>query len=66
MSEVRKFEGDWRAAKAEIERQVDRIWLDEPEEVQKIRWGVIDSAFRIERPWTRSCLSHERAANGMR
>ncbi|SEF15090.1 hypothetical protein SAMN05444161_9172 [Rhizobiales bacterium GAS191] len=43
MSAIKKFEGDWRSAKAEIERQTDRIWLAEPEEIQKIRWGVIDS-----------------------
>jgi hypothetical protein len=34
---------DWRDTKAEIERQIDRVWLDEPAEIQKIRWGVIDS-----------------------
>jgi hypothetical protein len=43
MATLKKFEGDWRDAKAEMERQVDRIWLSEPDEIQKIRWGVIDS-----------------------
>jgi hypothetical protein len=43
MSNIKKFEGDWREAKAEIERQIDRIWISEPEEIQKIRWGIIDS-----------------------
>jgi len=40
---IKKFEGNWRDAKSEIERQIDRVWLNEPEEIQKIRWGVIDS-----------------------
>jgi hypothetical protein len=43
MSAIAKFEGDWREAKALIEKEIDRIWLNEPEEIQKIRWGVIDS-----------------------
>lgn len=43
MSEIQKFEGDWREAKAIIEREIDRVWFNEPEEIQKIRWGVIDS-----------------------
>jgi hypothetical protein len=34
---------DWRDLKAEIEAEIDRIWLEEPIEIQKIRWGVIDS-----------------------
>jgi hypothetical protein len=38
-----KRTNDWRETKAEIERQIDRVWLSEPEEVQKIRWGIIDS-----------------------
>lgn len=43
MSEIQKFKGDWREAKAIIEREIDRVWFNEPEEIQKIRWGVIDS-----------------------
>ncbi|MBC8751485.1 MULTISPECIES: hypothetical protein [Paraburkholderia] len=43
MSLTSKFEGDWREAKAIIEKEIDRIWLDEPEDVHKIRWGIIDS-----------------------
>jgi hypothetical protein len=43
MSAIQPFRGDWRDAKREIERQIDRVWLDEPTEVQKVRWGVIDS-----------------------
>lgn len=43
MSSIAKFEGDWRQAKAIIEREIDRVWLGEPDEVQKIRWGVIES-----------------------
>lgn len=43
MSAIKKFEGDWREAKTEIEHQIERVWLSEPEEIQKIRWGVIDS-----------------------
>lgn len=43
MSVIEKFNGSWQEAKAEIERQIDRVWLEEPEEIQKIRWGVIDS-----------------------
>ena len=34
---------NWKETKAEIEQQIDRIWIKEPEEIQKIRWGVIDS-----------------------
>ncbi|MFI5013608.1 MAG: hypothetical protein ACHQAY_14805 [Hyphomicrobiales bacterium] len=34
---------DWRDTKGEIEKEVDRIWLSEPTEIQKIRWGIIDS-----------------------
>lgn len=43
MSGIAKFEGDWREAKAIIEREIDRVWFKEPEEIQKVRWGVIDS-----------------------
>ncbi len=43
MSNITKFEGHWRDAKAIIEQEIDRVWLHEPEEIQKIRWGVIDS-----------------------
>jgi hypothetical protein len=43
MSAITKFEGDWREAKALIEKEIDRVWFKEPEEIQKIRWGVIDS-----------------------
>lgn len=43
MSKIAKFEGSWQEAKARIEREIDRVWLDEPLEIQKIRWGVIDS-----------------------
>jgi len=40
---IAKFEGDWREAKALIEKEIDRVWFDEPTEIQKIKWGVIDS-----------------------
>ena len=43
MQNITRFEGDWRDAKRLIEREIDRIWFDEPEEIQKIRWGIIDS-----------------------
>jgi hypothetical protein len=43
MSGIAKFEGSWREAKALIEKETDRVWLQEPIEIQKIRWGVIDS-----------------------
>ena len=43
MSHIVKFEGDWREAKAIIEKEIDRVWFDEPVEIQKVRWGVIDS-----------------------
>jgi hypothetical protein len=43
MSAIVKFEGDWCEAKERIEKEIDRVWLKEPEEIQKIRWGVIDS-----------------------
>lgn len=43
MSTISKFEGDWREAKAIIEKEIDRVWFDEPEEIRKVRWGIIDS-----------------------
>lgn len=33
----------WTEIKARLETEIDRIWLEEPVEIQKIRWGVIDS-----------------------
>ncbi|KHN97455.1 Cyclophilin-like protein [Metarhizium album ARSEF 1941] len=35
--------GGYRQVKTLIEEEIDRIWLDEPAEFQKVRWGVIDS-----------------------
>ncbi|GAQ09177.1 hypothetical protein ALT_6498 [Aspergillus lentulus] len=35
--------GHWLEVKALIEKEIDRVWLAEPIEIQKIRWGVIDS-----------------------
>lgn len=43
MSHITKFEGGWQEAKAEIERQIDRIWLEEPPEITRIRYGIIES-----------------------
>jgi hypothetical protein len=43
MTKLEKFDGDWREVKQAIEAQIDRIWLDEPPEIQKIRFGIIDS-----------------------
>ena len=43
MSKVAVSPVDWRKARQQIEAQIDRVWLDEPAEIQKIRWGVIDS-----------------------
>jgi hypothetical protein len=43
MATIKTFDGDWREAKIEIERQIDRVWSAEPNEIQKIRWGIIDS-----------------------
>lgn len=43
MSAITKFGGDWREALAIIEKEIDRIWFEEPIEIQKIRMGVIDS-----------------------
>src|SRR5258708_22733238 len=39
----KKLSAEWRQAKAEMERQIDHIWLSEADEIQKIRWGVIES-----------------------
>jgi hypothetical protein len=33
---------DWRDVKREIDLAVDRIWLEEPEEITRIRSGVFD------------------------
>lgn len=43
MSGVQKFQGDWRQAKAIIEAEIQRVWLNEPDEIKKIRYGIIDS-----------------------
>ena len=43
MSHVMKFAGSWQEAKAEIERQIDRVWLEEPAEITRIKYGVIES-----------------------
>jgi hypothetical protein len=43
MSKPATIQGDWREAKQLIEAQIDRVWLDEPLEIRKIRWGIIDS-----------------------
>lgn len=34
---------DWHAVVAEIESNIDRIWLEEPAELRKVVAGVIDS-----------------------
>jgi Cucumopine synthase C-terminal helical bundle domain len=34
---------DWRDVVAEIERNIDRVWLEEPRELRKVLAGVIDS-----------------------
>jgi hypothetical protein len=34
---------DWRDVVAEIETNIDRIWLEEPAELRKVAGGVIDS-----------------------
>ena len=36
-------EGDWRAVKALIGKEIDLVWLEEPDEVQKVRLGMIES-----------------------
>ena len=33
---------DWRAVRSRIEREIDRVWLEEPDEVRKIRLGVVE------------------------
>lgn len=43
MSAITKFDGNWREAKAVIEKEIDRVWFNEPIEIQKVRMGVIDS-----------------------
>jgi hypothetical protein len=43
MSNLEKFQGDWRDVKAEIERQIDRVWINQPLEIQKLHWGIVDS-----------------------
>ncbi|MCW5223406.1 hypothetical protein D8B23_05005 [Verminephrobacter aporrectodeae subsp. tuberculatae] len=34
---------DWRAVKKDIVREIERVWLNEPLEITKIRHGIIDS-----------------------
>ena len=34
---------DWREVKKEIEAEIDKIWLNEPEEVKKSRLGIFPS-----------------------
>lgn len=43
MMSASNIKRSWREVKIEIEKHIDRVWLDEPAEIQKIRWGVIDS-----------------------
>jgi hypothetical protein len=43
MNKSQIMQSDWRDVKREIEAQIDRVWLEEPVEIQKIRWGIIDS-----------------------
>jgi len=43
MHTITKFDGTWREAKDIIEKEIDRVWFNEPEEIQKVRLGVIDS-----------------------
>lgn len=33
--------GDWRATRARIEKEIDRVWLEEPDEVRRVRLGVV-------------------------
>ena len=33
----------WRVVKAHIEKEIDEMWFEEPDEVRKIRLGVIES-----------------------
>ncbi|KAF8548865.1 hypothetical protein OG21DRAFT_1526205 [Imleria badia] len=34
--------GDWRAVKALIEKEIDVVWLEEPDEIRKVRLGMIE------------------------
>lgn len=34
---------NWKDLQAELEAEIDSIWLDEPLDIQKVRWGVIDT-----------------------
>ena len=34
---------DWRVVKAQIEKRNDEVWSEEPEEIRKLRLGVIDN-----------------------
>lgn len=43
MAPVIEFTGDWRLAVACIQQEVNRIWLVEPEEITKVKLGVIES-----------------------
>ncbi len=47
---VTKLECNWREAKEVIEEEIDRVWLKEPEDIQKIRWsgpGTGDQSFSV-------------------
>ncbi|GIJ90378.1 hypothetical protein Asppvi_009332 [Aspergillus pseudoviridinutans] len=33
----------WRVAMHVIESQIERVWLQKPEEIEKISWGIIES-----------------------
>jgi hypothetical protein len=43
MSIIEAFNGSWQEAKAEIEREIDLVWLEQPDEIRRIQWGVIES-----------------------
>lgn len=38
---------DWREVKEAIERDIDRIWWDEPEEVTKSKMGIFPSGASV-------------------
>jgi hypothetical protein len=33
----------WRVVRAKIEKAIDKIWLDEPDDLRKIRFGIIEN-----------------------
>jgi len=44
--------GDWRQLKDKIEKETERIWLKEPEDLKALRMGALKTRFAGDQYWT--------------